>query len=72
MSMTDDGTGGVSAQAFTDYLHFGKGDRLWFAAWSPVTSGAVGGACVALFMLAIFQRLLLAGRGVVEGEWRIE
>lgn len=51
------------------YLHFTTGDPLWFAAWTPATSGAVVGACVGLVMLAMFERMLVGVRGVLEAEW---
>lgn len=46
------------------------GDPLWFAAWTPGSNGAVLGACVALMLLAVFQRLLVGARGVLEMEWK--
>lgn len=55
----------------TPYLHFTTdyGDPLWFAAWAPVSSGAIAGACIGLVMLAMFERLLNGIQGVLEQEW---
>jgi len=52
------------------YIHFGTQDPLWFQAWSPTSSGAIVGACIGLALLAMFSRLLVGIRGVLEAEWR--
>lgn len=52
------------------YLHFGGGDPLWFQAWAPTSSGAIAGACMGLVMLAMFERLLVGMRGILEAEWQ--
>jgi len=52
------------------YLHFGTQDPLWFQAWGPTSSGAIVGACIGLALLAMFSRLLVGIRGVLEAEWR--
>ncbi|KAJ1311619.1 hypothetical protein OPQ81_010096 [Rhizoctonia solani] len=62
-----DGAGGV---AMIPYLHFTPGDALFFKEWIPKSSGAVGGACVGLFVLAIFQRCISAMRGVMDQHWK--
>ncbi|CEL57544.1 CTR copper uptake transporter [Rhizoctonia solani AG-1 IB] len=62
-----DGTGGVM---MIPYLHFTPGDALFFKEWVPKSSGAVGGACVGLFVLAILQRCISAMRGVMEQHWK--
>ncbi|ELU41476.1 Ctr domain-containing protein [Rhizoctonia solani AG-1 IA] len=62
-----DGMGGV---AMIPYLHFTPGDALFFKEWIPKSSGAVGGACVGLFVLAILQRCISAMRGVMEQHWK--
>ncbi|KAF8605008.1 hypothetical protein BDV93DRAFT_491136 [Ceratobasidium sp. AG-I] len=64
---SSDGTGGV---AMIPYLHFTPGDALFFKDWVPKTSGAVGGACVGLFVLAILQRCVSAMRGVMDQHWK--
>ncbi|KAF8708244.1 hypothetical protein RHS03_04195, partial [Rhizoctonia solani] len=62
-----DGMGGV---AMIPYLHFTPGDALFFKEWIPKSSGAVGGACVGLFVLAILQRCISAMRGIMEQHWK--
>ncbi|KAG8736985.1 hypothetical protein FRC10_008671 [Ceratobasidium sp. 414] len=52
------------------YLHFTPGDALFFKEWVPKSSGAVGGACVGLFILAILQRCVSAMRGVMDQHWK--
>jgi len=51
------------------YFHFTIGDNLWFLGWAPHKAGAMAGACIALFMLAIAERWLVAMRGVMEDHW---
>lgn len=51
------------------YLHFTPGDILWFQGWVPDSVGAMVGACIGLFMLALIDRWLAAMRRVMEGHW---
>ncbi|KAJ7150068.1 Ctr copper transporter family-domain-containing protein [Mycena crocata] len=52
------------------YLHFTPGDALLFSTIAPSSAGAVFGACVVLFLIAILERWLRAvGRGI-EGRFR--
>ncbi|KAH9985778.1 Ctr copper transporter [Russula vinacea] len=51
------------------YLHFKIGDNLWILGWAPSNGGAMAGACIALFMLAIAERWLVAMRGLMEDHW---
>jgi copper transporter 1 len=52
------------------YLHFAPlGDILWFAGWVPTRTGPMVGACVGLFLLAVFDRWLAAARAVAERSW---
>ena len=51
------------------YLHFKIGDNLWFYGWAPGHPGAMAGACIGLFMLAMAERWLVAMRGVIEEHW---
>lgn len=64
---SEDGTGGVT---MIPYVHFTPGDALFFKDWVPKSSGAVGGACVGLFVLAILQRCVTAMRGVMDQHWK--
>ncbi|KAA1466993.1 hypothetical protein DENSPDRAFT_761198, partial [Dentipellis sp. KUC8613] len=52
------------------YLHFTPGDNLWFLGWAPFKAGAMVGACLGLFMLALLERWLAAIRGVMEVHWQ--
>ena len=52
------------------YLHFTPGDILWFEGWVPKSTGAMIGACIGLFLLAMVERWVSAMRGVMEGYWR--
>ncbi|KAF5353250.1 hypothetical protein D9756_007777 [Leucocoprinus leucothites] len=51
------------------YLHFQGRDVLWFQGWVPQTKGAMAGACLGVFLLAIFDRWLSAMRVVAEAYW---
>lgn len=53
----------------TAYLHFTPGDMLWFMGWTPVSSGAMVGACIGLFLLAIIDRWVAACRSLMEAHW---
>lgn len=52
------------------YLHFAGGDYLYFTAWRPTSAGAIAGACIGLFLFAIFERWVAALRGVFEHHWK--
>lgn len=54
----------------TPYLHFVGGDYLLFKSLRPVSHGAIAGACIVLVLLSIFERLLAAGRGIMEDHWK--
>ncbi|KAH7322048.1 Ctr copper transporter [Rhizoctonia solani] len=45
-------------------------DALYFKAWVPRTSGALAGACIGLFLLALFERFLGGAKGLIEAWWR--
>ena len=51
------------------FLHFHGADTLWFQGWVLQSTGAVAGACIGLFLLAIFSRWLDAMRSVAEIHW---
>ncbi|KAL0247906.1 hypothetical protein I308_103984 [Cryptococcus tetragattii IND107] len=46
------------------------GDMLWFASWMPSSAGATVGVCIGLFILAIFERYLIAFRRACDAAWR--
>jgi len=52
------------------YLHFTGGDNLFFKSWRPSSDGVIAGACIALVVLAILERLLSSIRGAMEARWR--
>jgi hypothetical protein len=51
------------------YLHFTLGDHLWFLGWAPGQPGAMVGACVGLFLLALVDRWLAACRAILSARW---
>ncbi|KAJ7868115.1 CTR copper uptake transporter, partial [Mycena leptocephala] len=68
MSMDDGMT--LASGMMMPYLHFTRGDILWFAGWVPQSSGALAGACIGLFLLALVDRWLAAVRGMMAAHWR--
>ncbi|WVR08955.1 hypothetical protein IAU60_006014 [Kwoniella sp. DSM 27419] len=53
------------------YFHGSIGtDTLWLASWVPSSPGAIVGVCVALFLLAVFERYLVAFRRACDVSWR--
>jgi len=66
MDMGGMATGG----AMMPWMHFSLGDSLWFSTWVPQSKGALAGAAVGLFLLAIVDRWLASMRGVMEIYWR--
>ena len=52
------------------YFHFTGGDYLYFRSWHPSSHAAIAGASIALFVLAILERLLHATRGALDARWR--
>jgi len=65
------GFGSGSSMMMSSFLHFTPlGDTLWFQGWAPNSPGAMVGACIGLFLLAIFDRWLAAGRAMAEKSWR--
>ncbi|KAJ7192946.1 Ctr copper transporter family-domain-containing protein [Mycena haematopus] len=68
MSMDDGMT--MATGTMTPYLHFTRGDILWFNGWVPQSNGALAGACIGLFILTLIDRWLAAVRGMMEAHWR--
>lgn len=54
----------------TPWLHFTGGDNLFFKSLAPNSKGAIAGAALVLFFVAIFGRFLAANRIACELEWR--
>ena len=69
MDMSMDQGVSMSMGNMVSYLHFTPGDNLWFFGWAPRTAGAMVGACIGLFMLALAERWLSAMRAVMDGHW---
>jgi copper transporter 1 len=51
------------------YFHTSGGDNLLFESWAPTSPGAIGGACIAIFFFATFERLVNGFRGRLEAYW---
>lgn len=52
------------------FLHFHAADTLWFQGWVLQSTGAIAGACIGLFLLAIFSRWLDTMRSLAEIDWK--
>ncbi|KAG9119686.1 hypothetical protein FRC07_005165 [Ceratobasidium sp. 392] len=61
----------ATMMTMTPYFHWlGNADALYFKSWVPRSAGALVGACIGLFFLAIFERFLAGAKGLVEAWWR--
>lgn len=69
MDMSMDGAMSLASGSMIPYLHFTRGDTLWFLGWVPQSAGAMVGACIGLFMLALVERWVAACRAVMEAHW---
>ncbi|KAJ4480195.1 CTR copper uptake transporter [Lentinula aciculospora] len=70
MIMSMDGSMDLASGNMLAYLHFTIGeDILWFQGWVPQGSGAMFGACVGLFLLALVDRWIAACRAMMEAHW---
>ncbi|CAG7848052.1 SubName: Full=Related to copper transporter {ECO:0000313/EMBL:CCA71823.1} [Serendipita indica DSM 11827] len=63
------GSSDSSMVMMVPWLHFTPGDTLLFKNWIPRKPGAIFGACIGLFMLAILDRWLAAMRRLMELWW---
>ncbi|KIK93308.1 hypothetical protein PAXRUDRAFT_145356 [Paxillus rubicundulus Ve08.2h10] len=70
MDMSMDGPMDLTMGNMLPYLHFTPGDTLWFLGWVPNTTGAMVGACIGLFLLALVERWVAACRALMEVHWR--
>lgn len=70
MDMSMDGSMGLASGQMLTYLHFTKGDILWFQGWVPGKAGTMFAACFALFLVAVFERWVACLRAVGEHFWR--
>ncbi|KAJ3874657.1 CTR copper uptake transporter [Lentinula edodes] len=70
MIMSMDGAMDLASGNMLTYLHFTiGGDILWFEGWVPQGPGAMFGACVGLFLLALVDRWIAACRAMMEVHW---
>jgi solute carrier family 31 (copper transporter), member 1 len=69
MDMSMDGSMSLTQGNMLPYLHFTPGDNLWFLGWVPSSAGAMVGACIGLFLLALVERWITACRAVMEVHW---
>jgi hypothetical protein len=65
----DSSSSSMDGHMMVPYLHTTPGDALFFKGWIPRSSGAIGGACVGLFLLAILERWVNAMNGVAASSW---
>lgn len=70
MDMSMDESMSLASGNMIPYLHFTPGDVLWFQGWVPKSPGAMFGACLGLFLLAIVERWIAAIRSLAEAYWR--
>ena len=64
------GGGGNGTVSMLPLLHARPmSDTLWIHEWVPGTVGAVAGASIGLFLLALFDRFLAACRALTEMHW---
>ncbi|KAG7451721.1 copper transporter, partial [Guyanagaster necrorhizus] len=68
-SMSSQGDTSLASGMMVAYLHFTPGDILWFQGWVPKSVGAMVGACIGLFLLALIDRWVAAMRRVMDGHW---
>jgi solute carrier family 31 (copper transporter), member 1 len=52
------------------YLHITGGDNLFFKSLQPSSHGAIAGACICLFVLALMERFVHAVRYRLGAYWR--
>jgi copper transporter 1 len=69
MDMSMDGSMALTMGTMRPYLHFTLGDNLWFLGWVPMSPGAMVGACIGLFLLALIERWIAACRAMMEVHW---
>ncbi|KZW01963.1 hypothetical protein EXIGLDRAFT_829540 [Exidia glandulosa HHB12029] len=63
-------TDGSGNSTGSSVFHFTGGDVIWFTGWAPSSPGAIAGAAIGLFLLAIVERWLAAMRIVMEAWWK--
>ncbi|KAH7101261.1 Ctr copper transporter [Auriculariales sp. MPI-PUGE-AT-0066] len=73
--MSHAGHGGSTNSSLVDgtmysSFHFSLGETVWFQKWVPQSSGALAGAAIGLFLLAILERWIAVIRAVMEVWWK--
>ncbi|KAF7797825.1 hypothetical protein EIP86_009031 [Pleurotus ostreatoroseus] len=69
MDMSMDGAMALTMGQMLPYLHFTPGDMLWFMGWTPISSGAMVGTCIAFVLLGILERWIAASKAVMHAHW---
>jgi len=62
---------GSDSPMMTPYLHFTRGDTLWLREIVPKSKGAVAGACIFLFVLAMFERFYASWSARTQARWAL-
>ena len=70
MDMSMDSPMNLASGHMLMYFHTTPGDILWFEGWVPQSTGAMVGACIGLFLLALVDRWVAACRGMMEMHWK--
>jgi len=65
MDMNSTSTAGMMKM----YFHFTGGDYVLFEKWQPMSHAGIAGASIALFAIAVFERLLGGVRRQLEQNW---
>jgi len=51
------------------YIHFTRGDNVWFLGWVPSSVGSTVGTCIGVFLLSMLERWLAACLELAERHW---
>ena len=70
MGTTNSSSSTMSMMMMTPYLHFTGGDALFFKQLTPDSRGAIAGASIVLFFLAMLERYVFAKRASLEAQWK--
>jgi copper transporter 1 len=63
------GSSSSAPMTMIPFLHITGGDYLFFKSLRPSSNGAIAGACIALVVLAIFERFIGGVRSRLEAYW---
>lgn len=70
MGSSSDDSSTMMMGMMTPWLHFTGGDNLFFKSLAPNSKGAIAGAALVLFVIAVFERFLAAQRVALEMKWK--